>query len=110
MKSGGIKKPFPSSPEDWEQLISEAPGEDATLDSEKETAFWDKVVVVREGGSKALSNALKMKRARGKQKAPTKQPVSIRLSSEVLEYFKSTGKGWQTNIDEILMEYIKTHR
>ncbi len=44
---------------------------------------------------------------RGQQKTPTKEAVSIRLSPEVLEYFRSTGKGWQTRIDDILREYVK---
>jgi uncharacterized protein (DUF4415 family) len=39
---------------------------------------------------------------RGPQKAPTKQMVSIRLSPDVLEHFRSTGPGWQTRIDETL--------
>ncbi len=38
-----------------------------------------------------------------------KQLVSIRYDSQVIEYFKATGKGWQTRINEVLMEYIKTH-
>ena len=41
-------------------------------------------------------------RTRGPQKAPTKVPVSIRLSPEVLDHFKSTGKGWQALINETL--------
>jgi uncharacterized protein (DUF4415 family) len=32
----------------------------------------------------------------------TKTPVSIRLSSDVLDYFRSTGPGWQSRIDETL--------
>ena len=39
---------------------------------------------------------------RGPQKAPTKVPVSIRLSPEVLAHYKATGPGWQTRIDEDL--------
>jgi uncharacterized protein (DUF4415 family) len=39
---------------------------------------------------------------RGAQKSPTKKLVSLRLSPEVLSYFKSTGPGWQTRIDETL--------
>lgn len=35
-----------------------------------------------------------------------KQLVSIRYSPEVLEYFKSTGEGWQARIDGVLKEYI----
>ena len=49
------------------------------------------------------------KRVRGPQKAPRKVPVSIRLSAEVVEYFKSQGKGWQTKINDILQNYVKTH-
>ncbi|HIJ22960.1 MAG: BrnA antitoxin family protein [Gammaproteobacteria bacterium] len=46
---------------------------------------------------------------RGSQKAPIKQPVSIRLSSDVVEYFKAGGKGWQTRIDQALQEYMLSH-
>jgi uncharacterized protein (DUF4415 family) len=44
---------------------------------------------------------------RGPQKAPTKEAVSIRLSSEVLDHYRATGKGWQTRIDEALKAAIK---
>ncbi|WP_295401884.1 BrnA antitoxin family protein [uncultured Thiocystis sp.] len=40
--------------------------------------------------------------------AVTKQPISIRLSPEVLEYFKATGPGWQTRIDQVLREYVES--
>jgi len=41
--------------------------------------------------------------------AVTKQPVSIRLSSEVVDYFRASGKGWQTRIDEILKDFVASH-
>ena len=44
---------------------------------------------------------------RGPQKSPTKVPVSLRLSPDVLDHFKSGGKGWQTRIDETLRKAIK---
>jgi uncharacterized protein (DUF4415 family) len=44
---------------------------------------------------------------RGPQKAPTKKMVSLRLSAEVVDHFKSTGRGWQTRIDSTLAESIK---
>jgi uncharacterized protein (DUF4415 family) len=44
---------------------------------------------------------------RGPQKAPTKKLVSLRLSPEVIDHFKSTGPGWQTRIDGALLESIK---
>ena len=47
---------------------------------------------------------------RGKQKAPTKERITIRLSSEVVEYFRESGEGWQTRLDEALKGYIADHR
>jgi uncharacterized protein (DUF4415 family) len=44
---------------------------------------------------------------RGPQKSPTKKLVSLRLSAEVVDHFKSTGPGWQTRIDSTLLESIK---
>ena len=41
-------------------------------------------------------------RTRGPQKTPTKVPVSIRLSPEVIRHFKAGGPGWQRRIDEAL--------
>lgn len=41
-------------------------------------------------------------KTRGIQKTPTKIPVSLRLSAEVVEHFRATGPGWQSRIDDIL--------
>ncbi len=38
-----------------------------------------------------------------------KDRVNIRLSKEITEYFKATGKGWQTRLNDVLLEYVKTH-
>lgn len=47
----------------------------------------------------------------GRPRSPLpKRPISIRLSPEVVEYFRSTGKGWQTRMDEVLREYVASHR
>jgi uncharacterized protein (DUF4415 family) len=43
---------------------------------------------------------------RGPQKAPTKKLVSLRLSAEVVDHFKSSGRGWQTRIDGTLRKAI----
>jgi uncharacterized protein (DUF4415 family) len=40
---------------------------------------------------------------RGRPKAVNpKQPVSLRLDREVIDWFKRTGEGWQTRINEEL--------
>ncbi|WP_027579133.1 BrnA antitoxin family protein [Bradyrhizobium sp. Ai1a-2] len=46
-------------------------------------------------------------RKRGPQKAPTKVPVSIRLSPEVVKHFKAKGPGWQARIDDALRKIVK---
>jgi uncharacterized protein (DUF4415 family) len=43
---------------------------------------------------------------RGKQKAPTKQSVYLRLDQEVVHYFKSTGAGWQTRLNSFLKSAV----
>jgi len=48
-----------------------------------------------------------IRKGRGPNKAPTKKLVSLRLSPEVVEHFKSTGKGWQSRIDETLRKAVK---
>ena len=46
--------------------------------------------------------AASIRRGRGPNKAPTKKLVSLRLSPEVVEHFKSKGPGWQVKIDDVL--------
>lgn len=50
------------------------------------------------------------KKTRGPQKLPTKVPVSIRLSSDVVEHFRATGPGWQNRIDETLKKAVARKR
>lgn len=49
----------------------------------------------------AVISAAKVQRGRPKA-ATTKISTTIRLSPEVIEYFKSGGAGWQSRIDEAL--------
>jgi uncharacterized protein (DUF4415 family) len=46
--------------------------------------------------------AASIRKGRGPNKAPTKKLVSLRLSPEVLDHFKSKGPGWQSRIDAVL--------
>jgi uncharacterized protein (DUF4415 family) len=60
--------------------------------------------------SEVLSARLLTKlKARGPQKAPTKERITIRLSPEVLERFRATGEGWQTRVDVALKDWLHTH-
>lgn len=49
-----------------------------------------------------------IRRGRPKKTQP-KVPVSIRLSSDVVEAFKADGPGWQTRIDQALREWLRKH-
>jgi uncharacterized protein (DUF4415 family) len=50
------------------------------------------------------------RRGRGKQKAPTKQLVSIRLDRDVVEAFRSAGDGWQARVNDALRKAAKLGR
>ena len=38
-----------------------------------------------------------------------KQPISVRLDADVIEFFKSQGRGYQTRINAVLRGYMKSH-
>ena len=40
----------------------------------------------------------------------TKKSVTIRLDSDVVKWFKSQGKGWQTKMNWVLRLYYASHR
>ena len=61
--------------------------------------------------AKAKRGTAHAKRGAGRPKSETtKVQKTLRLSPEVLAYFQSTGKGWQTRIDEALKEYVISHK
>jgi uncharacterized protein (DUF4415 family) len=39
-----------------------------------------------------------------------KEAVAIRLDRDVLEAFRDSGPGWQTRINEVLLEWVKRNR
>ena len=39
--------------------------------------------------------------------ANRKQLVSVRYSPEVIEFFRSTGEGWQSRMDGVLKQYVE---
>ena len=59
---------------------------------------------------KQLKSMIPLRALRGRPKlANPKQLVSVRYSAEVLEYFKSTGEGWQSRMDGVLRKYVTRH-
>lgn len=41
---------------------------------------------------------------------PPKQPVTLRLDTDVLEWFRKPGKGYQTRINKLLRMYMQTQQ
>lgn len=90
---------------DWAR-VAHLRDEDIAVDADNPVTSlddWDGAVM------KVGAQVVGTVRTRGRQKSPKKLPVTIRLSPEVVEYFKSTGDGWQTRLDMILREYVKAH-
>ncbi len=60
---------------------------------------------------KQLRAMVPIRALRGRPKlANAKQLVSVRYSPEVLDYFKSTGEGWQSRMDGVLRAYVTRHQ
>ena len=39
-----------------------------------------------------------------------KRPITLRLDADILKWFKSMGKGYQTKINAILRSYYEAHK
>ena len=65
--------------------------------------------MVNGGGYEAVRQAVAAKRKpgqRGPQVAPTKHLVSVRYSPEVLDFFRASGAGWQSRMDDALKQWV----
>ena len=75
--------------------------------ADAENPRWTKEKFDRSIGFNELPLELQLALKRGKrglQKAPTKRPVTIRLSQDVLTILRAKGRGWQTLVDDTLRE------
>lgn len=111
MKSDTSSLKFPTSKAQWEKVIALAPGEDRWPTTAENNARKD-VVSVAGGGYAAVRDALAKKRQgqRGPQQKPTKLAVTVRYNPEVIAYFKATGDGWQTRMNDALREWVAEHQ
>jgi uncharacterized protein (DUF4415 family) len=104
MKPGSTSKSFPTNPDEVAAAIANAPervqdpeGSYDPNDPVAVEAYWKGAAVRRPG-------------QRGPGRRAKKVLLSVRYSPEVVTYFKSTGEGWQTRMDEALKEWMATHR
>ncbi|GAX40862.1 hypothetical protein NIES4075_18280 [Tolypothrix sp. NIES-4075] len=47
---------------------------------------------------------------RGLKPTPNKVEVTVRLDSDVLEWFKAQGRGYQTQMNALLRAYMEAHK
>jgi uncharacterized protein (DUF4415 family) len=104
MRRATTSKPFPSNSEEIASAVATAPERvhdpECPYDPNDPAAveaFW-KNATVRQPGQ------------RGPGKKAKKVLLSLRYSPEVVDYFKSTGEGWQTRMDEALKEWVASHQ
>ena len=56
----------------------------------------------------SLSDAVWMKAAT--ELPRTKQQITLRIDAEVLDFFKHTGKRYQSRINAVLRSYVEAHK
>jgi uncharacterized protein (DUF4415 family) len=108
MKSNTTSQKLPANANQWAEVLKAAPGRARKLTA-KEQEMYAGAVIVKGGGYKAVKEAVAIRRKqgeRGEQVAPTKQLVSVRYSPEVLDFFRGTGAGWQTRMDDVLKQFV----
>ena len=99
----GSKK---TSQTDWDRVKRDAASE-APVAYDPETDMYDPNDPAQVTD---FFSSAKVVRKPGRPKAEkTKVPIAIRLSPDVVEYFKATGAGWQSRIDAALHEWMSEH-
>ncbi len=78
---------------------------------DEENPEWTKQMLKQARPASEVVPKVVEARRRGRPlKSGKKRQLTLRLSPEVVDYFKSSGPGWQTRMDEVLKEYVESHR
>lgn len=100
------KKTTDNTGTDWARVKREA-AQDAPVPFDATTEPYDPN---DEGTVAAYWAQATVKRGRGRPATEVKRPtLNMRVDAEVLEAFKATGPGWQTRINEVLKDWVKSH-
>jgi uncharacterized protein (DUF4415 family) len=94
---------------DTHMITKEDDREDTPYDPNDPDAianFWEGANITKKG--KIIGIARKYRQDELQEKT-AKIEITLPLSSEVIEYFRATGKGWQSRIDEALREHVFYH-
>ena len=60
----------------------------------------------RTSGGGVASTIAELRRVRGKNRAPTKEQIAIRLDPDVLAAFRASGRGWQSRVNMVLKTWL----
>lgn len=115
MSNDSIGKTTPSEPPssdqtDWARVRAMA-DEDIAEDEDNprtKPEDWNDAIVSH-SYAELREKLAEHRRTRGPQKAPLKVPTTIRFDADVLAALKATGKGWQTRVNEVIRDWIRTH-
>jgi uncharacterized protein (DUF4415 family) len=67
---------------------------------------WDRAQIAIGGKVIREATGTLTKRGRPPVGDEPKQQVTLRLAPKVIRYFKESGEGWQTRLNETLEEYV----
>lgn len=71
-----------------------------------DSAHWEDSTPPRPAAEVAPHIVEAYRRGRGKQKAPTKAFLTLRLDADIVEHFRQSGKGWQTRLNAVLRKAV----
>lgn len=75
-------------------------------DDPEDSAHWENSNVSRPAVEVAPHIVQEFRRARGSQKAPTKEKITVRLDSDIVAHFRRGGRGWQTRLNDALRKSV----
>lgn len=101
------RRPMPTMPDHLPPLTNEE-GEVRELTAEdfkhfRPSSEFPELIKVFE----AAQDAIRARGARGPQKSPTKERVTLRLDPDVVASYRAGGPGWQTRINDDLVSLRK---
>jgi uncharacterized protein (DUF4415 family) len=83
------------------EIVLPTPEEDARITAAAQ-ADPDARPLTDEEWERALKHRVRVR--------PLKEPISIRFDPDVLAALRATGKGWQTRVNDIVREWVKSQR
>ncbi len=72
----------------------------------EDSAHWEDSTPPRPATEVAPHIVERYRRTRSKQKAPTKEKVTVRLDADIVAHFRESGRGWQSRLNDTLRKAV----